>query len=261
MAHVPLQDEARGATSPGWPARYTRRRFGQMVEPTAGASHHSGRPGRDGQPRDRGATGLEEARPDAAVAGHPGGLGPRSAARGASTTATTRACMTGSIPAKVRAAVTVAVERPLRRAGAGRPRVRRGGDRVPGRGLRRAGRSDPHPPRATPSSSSWRPGWRWRTSVPASTPGSVCAARGSRNPVRSHGRARSSHGRTSGRRCLTRRRRGHVRGVALTALRHRLPHAGQRDRRRGRRAGGLHPMAAAGRRAGRVGARPTWSRS
>ena len=30
------------ASSPGWPASYTKRRFGQMVEPTAAASHHAG---------------------------------------------------------------------------------------------------------------------------------------------------------------------------------------------------------------------------
>lgn len=41
MAHVPLLDEARGAV-PRLARRYTKRRFGQMVEPTAAASHHSG---------------------------------------------------------------------------------------------------------------------------------------------------------------------------------------------------------------------------
>ena len=30
------------ASSPAWPPRYTKRRFGQMVEPTAAASHHAG---------------------------------------------------------------------------------------------------------------------------------------------------------------------------------------------------------------------------
>jgi alkylhydroperoxidase family enzyme len=41
MAHVPLHDEPRGAI-PGLARRYTKRRFGQMVEPAAAASHHSG---------------------------------------------------------------------------------------------------------------------------------------------------------------------------------------------------------------------------
>jgi alkylhydroperoxidase family enzyme len=41
MAHVPLLDEPRGAI-PGLARRYTKRRFGQMVEPAAAASHHSG---------------------------------------------------------------------------------------------------------------------------------------------------------------------------------------------------------------------------
>jgi alkylhydroperoxidase family enzyme len=41
MAHVPLHDEAQGMI-PRLARRYTQRRFGQMVEPTAAASHHSG---------------------------------------------------------------------------------------------------------------------------------------------------------------------------------------------------------------------------
>ena len=41
MAHVPLLDEPRGVV-PRLARRYTTRRFGQMVEPTAAASHHSG---------------------------------------------------------------------------------------------------------------------------------------------------------------------------------------------------------------------------
>jgi alkylhydroperoxidase family enzyme len=41
MAHVTLEKEARGVI-PRLARRYTRRRFGQMVEPTAAASHHSG---------------------------------------------------------------------------------------------------------------------------------------------------------------------------------------------------------------------------
>ena len=41
MAHVPLQDEPTGMI-PRLARRYTRRRFGQMVEPTAAASHHAG---------------------------------------------------------------------------------------------------------------------------------------------------------------------------------------------------------------------------
>ncbi len=41
MAHVPLSDQPKGLV-PRLAARYTKRRFGQMVEPTAAASHHSG---------------------------------------------------------------------------------------------------------------------------------------------------------------------------------------------------------------------------
>ena len=41
MAHVPLDDEPRGVV-PRLARRYTKRRFGRMVEPTAAASHHSG---------------------------------------------------------------------------------------------------------------------------------------------------------------------------------------------------------------------------
>lgn len=41
MAHVTLEKEARGVI-PRLARRYTRRRFGQMVEPAAAASHHSG---------------------------------------------------------------------------------------------------------------------------------------------------------------------------------------------------------------------------
>ena len=41
MAHVPLLDEPKGVV-PRIARRYTTRRFGRMVEPTAAASHHSG---------------------------------------------------------------------------------------------------------------------------------------------------------------------------------------------------------------------------
>jgi alkylhydroperoxidase family enzyme len=41
MAHVPLLQEPRGVVS-RLARRYTKRRFGQMVEPTAAASHHAG---------------------------------------------------------------------------------------------------------------------------------------------------------------------------------------------------------------------------
>ena len=41
MAHVPLLDEPSGVV-PRLARRYTERRFGQMVEPTAAAAHHSG---------------------------------------------------------------------------------------------------------------------------------------------------------------------------------------------------------------------------
>jgi alkylhydroperoxidase family enzyme len=41
MAHVPLDTEPRGIV-PRLARSYTRRRFGQMVEPTQAASHHTG---------------------------------------------------------------------------------------------------------------------------------------------------------------------------------------------------------------------------
>ena len=41
MAHVPLLNEPTGVV-PRLAGAYTRRRFGQMVEPTAAASHHAG---------------------------------------------------------------------------------------------------------------------------------------------------------------------------------------------------------------------------
>ncbi len=41
MAHVPLLDAPKGVV-PRLARRYTIRRFGKMVEPTAAASHHSG---------------------------------------------------------------------------------------------------------------------------------------------------------------------------------------------------------------------------
>lgn len=41
MAHVPLLDAPRGVV-PRLARRYTVRRFGRMVEPTAAASHHAG---------------------------------------------------------------------------------------------------------------------------------------------------------------------------------------------------------------------------
>ena len=74
MAHVPLH-ESQKASSPGRPS----------VHPTPfrsdGRAHGGGlaplrRPRRDGQPRDGGADGLEEARSDAALARHSGRLEP-----------------------------------------------------------------------------------------------------------------------------------------------------------------------------------------
>ena len=41
MAHVPLQDQPRGLIA-RLGARYTKHRFGRMVEPTAAAAHHAG---------------------------------------------------------------------------------------------------------------------------------------------------------------------------------------------------------------------------
>ena len=41
MTHVPLQDKPRGLLA-GLSTRYTKHRFGRMVEPTAAAAHHAG---------------------------------------------------------------------------------------------------------------------------------------------------------------------------------------------------------------------------
>src|SRR5580693_2529206 len=41
MAHVPLETNPKGLVA-RLSVRYTKRRFGQMVEPTAAASHHAG---------------------------------------------------------------------------------------------------------------------------------------------------------------------------------------------------------------------------
>jgi alkylhydroperoxidase family enzyme len=41
MAHVPLKEHPKGAI-PRLATEYTKRRFGQMVEPTEAAAHHSG---------------------------------------------------------------------------------------------------------------------------------------------------------------------------------------------------------------------------
>ena len=41
MAHVPLDAEPKGIV-PKLARSYTRRRFGQIVEPTQAASHHAG---------------------------------------------------------------------------------------------------------------------------------------------------------------------------------------------------------------------------
>ena len=41
MAHVPLQNRPKGLVARS-SVRYTKHRFGQMVEPTAAASHHAG---------------------------------------------------------------------------------------------------------------------------------------------------------------------------------------------------------------------------
>jgi alkylhydroperoxidase family enzyme len=41
MAHVPLRDHPKGLIA-RMATRYTKRRFGQMVEPTAAAAHHAG---------------------------------------------------------------------------------------------------------------------------------------------------------------------------------------------------------------------------
>jgi alkylhydroperoxidase family enzyme len=41
MAHVPLQDRSKGLVA-RMAASYTKRRFGQMVEPTEAAAHHAG---------------------------------------------------------------------------------------------------------------------------------------------------------------------------------------------------------------------------
>ena len=139
MSHCSMHQRV---PSPGWRAGTRSAASGQMVEPTAAASHHSGVLVAMGSLETAVAARVEEARSDPALARHSG----RPSRIGCSW------CidfgfyegMHGGIdPAKVRAAGRLADERPLRRPGAGGPRVRGGGHRLPGRGLRRARRPDP----------------------------------------------------------------------------------------------------------------------
>ena len=144
MAHVPLLDQPKGLV-PRLAARYTKRRFGQMVEPTAAASHHSGVLVAMGSLETAAQLGWKK-------------LDPSLRWLAVQATGTMIGCSwcidygyyegmhDGVDPAKVRAVSTWRDERPLRRARAGGPRVRRGGDGLPGRGLRGAGRPDPGPP-------------------------------------------------------------------------------------------------------------------
>ena len=125
--------------------RYTKRRFGRMVEPRRRRAPFR-RAHRDGRSRDGGTAGLEEARSDAAVAGHPSRPRPGSAARGASTTATTRECIEGIDPAKVRSAADWRSSDLFDERERGGPRVRRSGLRLPGRGHRGARGAGAGPP-------------------------------------------------------------------------------------------------------------------
>ena len=224
------------------PLRPDGRAHGGGVTPFRRARRH-------GQSRDGGPARLEEARPDPALARRPGRLGPRSGARGASTTATTRACTAASTRPRCGPPADWRDERPLRRPRAGGARVRRGGDRMPGRGLRRARRPDPAPPQRRGVRRVRRLGRPGELPVPlqrragAAQPGLLGHAATIARARRVHADARSPDARG---------RRGRLRGVAPAALRDRLPHAGQRRRRRGRGPRGVRAVAAAGRRAGPV---------
>ena len=260
MAHVPLQTTPR-ASSPGWPARYSKRRFGQMVEPTAAASHHSGVLVAMGSLETAVADGLEEARSDAALAGHPGRRRPD------------RLLV-------VRRLRLLRGHAPGRRPGQGPGRRTAGGRATSSTSASGSSSSTPRRPPAAPAEVSdelaarlraplqrrrdrraGRPGWRWRTSAPASTPASACAARGSPTSARSRCRSAPTDA-TLGRRCLTLEADvGRLRGVALAALRHRLPDAGQRQPtpRTSSRRPASDGCGGATSRSSRCG--PTWSRS
>ena len=144
MAHVSLQDHPKGLIA-RLGTRYTKHRFGQMVEPTAAAAHHAGVLVAMGSLETAVQYGWKK-------------LDPTLRWLAVQATGMQIGCSwcvdygyyegmhTGVDPAKVRGGRQLAHERSLRRARAGGPRVRRGGDRQPGRGLRRAGRPDPGPP-------------------------------------------------------------------------------------------------------------------
>ena len=144
MAHVPLHDHPKGLV-PRLAARYTKRRFGQMVEPTAAASHHAGVLVAMGSLETAVQFGWKKLDPTLRWL----------AVQAAGTRIGCSWCIDygyyegmhrGVDPAKVRAVGDWRDQRPLRRARACGPRVRRGGDGLPGRGLRGAGRPDPRPP-------------------------------------------------------------------------------------------------------------------
>ena len=177
MAHVPLQDHPRGLVS-RLAARYTKHRFGQMVEPTAAASHHAGVLVAMGSLETAAQFGWRK-------------LDPTLRWLALQATAARIGCswcidygsyegLHGGVdPAKVRAVGTWRAsdlfdER--ERWCSSTPRWRLAAPpRSPTSWPPESGFTS-----ATPSSSSSLPGWRWRTSGPASMPGSVFAARASR---------------------------------------------------------------------------------
>jgi hypothetical protein len=71
MAHVTLIDQPKGVVARLAP-RYSRRRFGQAVEPVMAASSPCRRPHGHGDAGDGGRQGLEAAGSPVALAGHPG---------------------------------------------------------------------------------------------------------------------------------------------------------------------------------------------
>ena len=159
--------------------RYTKRRFGQMVEPTAAASHHAGVLVAMGGLETAVAVRLEEARSDAALAGRPG----RQHADRLLVVHRLRVLRghaRGHRPGQGAGRRRLAHQRPLRRARARRPRVRRGGDGLPGRGLRRAGRPDPDPPERRGVRRARRLGGARELPVPLQCRARACAARASR---------------------------------------------------------------------------------
>ena len=176
MAHVQLADKA-DRLIPKVALRYSRRRFGRVVEPVAAAAHHSGVLLAMGALETAAERGWRDS--TRACGGSPSRRRPwRSAARGAPTTGTTRACSKGPIPSRCERSCSwrtsdVYDEREravleYAEAATATPAI------ITDELMERL-----HRHFTEPEIVELAPGWRWRTSGRASTPASAFGARGS----------------------------------------------------------------------------------